>query len=59
MLVVKRDGKKEAVAFDKIIYAMQWDAALDKIVAMASNYDASKQAWNTNNCHSQHTHQTS
>jgi hypothetical protein len=35
------------VAFDKIIYAMQWDAALDKIVAMASNYDASKQAWNT------------
>jgi len=35
------------VAYDKIFYAMQWDAALDEIVAVASTYDAGAQAWNT------------
>jgi hypothetical protein len=35
------------VAYDKIFYAMQWDSALDKIVAVASTYDTTRQAWNT------------
>ena len=35
------------VAYDKIFYAMQHDSVLDKIVAVASTWDATKQAWNT------------
>lgn len=35
------------VAYDKIFYAMQWDSSLDEIVAVASTWDATKQAWNT------------
>jgi hypothetical protein len=35
------------VAYDKILYAMQYDERTDGIVAMASTYDDSAQAWNT------------
>ena len=35
------------VAYDKLIYAMQYDLVLDSIVAVVSTWDATKQAWNT------------
>jgi hypothetical protein len=35
------------VAWDELVYAMQYDSALDKVVAVASTWDAEKQAWNT------------